>query len=163
MSAAIALSASACGADQSVTQEAAADTIISVRADDPAMLNAFAKARSTLDDFLQRAASHDSSMSDASVKVKIADGDEVEYFWIMPFHASGARYSGVISNDPERVTNVRSGQEISFSVADIYDWTYFDRRRKRTLGNFTACALLTHETPVAAEEFKHTYRLSCDP
>jgi uncharacterized protein YegJ (DUF2314 family) len=147
---------------ESITQQANADHVAMVTAEDPAMLRAFAKARGTLDSFLHLAASGDPNIKGPSVKVKIEDNGAVEYFWITDFSATATGFSGSINNDPESVHSVKLGQVITFPRSQIYDWTYIDNGTKQTVGNFTACALLTHESPKDAAEFKTTYHLACD-
>jgi uncharacterized protein YegJ (DUF2314 family) len=147
---------------ESITQLANADHVAMVTAEDPAMLSAFAKARETLDSFLRLVASGDPNIKDPSIKVKIEDNGVVEYFWIADFSPTSAGFSGNINNDPELVHSVKLGQVITFPRSQIYDWTYVDNATKQTVGNFTACALLTHESPKDAADFKATYHLACD-
>jgi uncharacterized protein YegJ (DUF2314 family) len=147
---------------ESITERANADHVSMVTAEDPAMLRAFAKARETLDSFLHLVESGDPSIKDPSLKAKIEDNGVVEYFWIAHFSASATGFSGSINNVPDLVHSVEIGQAITFPRSQIYDWTYVDNTTKRTVGNFTACALLTHESSKDAAEFKATYHLDCD-
>jgi uncharacterized protein YegJ (DUF2314 family) len=156
---------SACGTpDQTtITERAQSDSVQVVKSDDPEMLRAFAKAKETLDEFLARLAAKDPALAMPALKVRIQDGDAVEYFWVTSPSVSGQVFSGTIDNEPETVRNVHNGQVISFQKSQIYDWTYHDPDGRKTFGNFTACALLTHEPPASAAEFKKTYGLNCDP
>ena len=147
---------------ETITDRANLDHVATVAADDPAMLRAFSKARGTLDAFLNLVASRDPNVKIPSLKVKIEDNGAVEYFWIADFSVTTTGFSGSIDNDPESVHNVKQGQAIIFSKSQVYDWTYLDNRTQRTVGNFTACALLSHESPKDAAEFKMKYRLDCD-
>jgi uncharacterized protein YegJ (DUF2314 family) len=56
----------------------------------------------------------------------------------------------------------KRGQRIMFTRDQVVDWTYLEPAAKRMHGNFTACALLVHEDPAEAEEFKKQYGLVCD-
>ena len=147
---------------ETVTERANADDVISVTADDPEMLHAFSKARETLGSFLRLVESKDRRVDTPSVKVKIEDDGKVEYFWIADLAVTGTNFSGNIDNDPDTVHSVKLGQRITFTKSQIYDWTYVDSTSQRTIGNFTACALLTHESPKDAAEFRAKYRLACD-
>jgi uncharacterized protein YegJ (DUF2314 family) len=133
-----------------------------VVADDPAMLKAFAKAAATLDGFLAHLAAKDPGLAEPVLKVKIADGNAVEYFWVVDIQKVPAGFSGTINNDPELVSNVHNGQAITFERSQIYDWSYQDAKTGRMVGNFTACALLKHKPAQEAAEFKRTYHLQCD-
>jgi uncharacterized protein YegJ (DUF2314 family) len=148
--------------EQTITERAQSDTVQNVKADDPAMLAAFAKARQTLDSFLGRLAAKDPAITEPVLKIKIEDGDAVEYFWVASPTVKGDLYSGTIANDPELVHTVHNGQLISFPKSQIYDWSYQDAKTGKRAGNFTACALLTHEPPESAAEFRRTYHLDCD-
>jgi len=50
---------------------------------------------------------------------------------------------------------------IKFKRVQIVDWTYIDRVYRRTVRNFTACALLSKEPPEEAAAFMRQYGLSC--
>jgi uncharacterized protein YegJ (DUF2314 family) len=127
------------------------------------MLRAFARAHETLDTFLVRVAAKDPLVREPLVKVKVQDGDAVEYFWVAsPTEISGG-YSGTVMNDPETVHNIKNRQTLSFPRTQIYDWTYTDANSGKMIGNYTACALLTHETAGSATEFRETYHLDCAP
>ena len=126
------------------------------------MLRAFSKSKETIDSFLHLVESGDPSVDAPSVKVKIEDNGAVEYFWITDFSITASGLSGSVNNDPDSVHSVKLGQVITFPKSQIYDWMYLDTATKRTVGNFTACALLTHESPKDAAEFKTTYHLDCD-
>ena len=148
--------------NESITESAKFDHVTGVKAEDAAMLRAFAKARGTLDNFLTLATTGDPRITAPSLKVKIEDSGAVEYFWVADFSQTDKGFSGRIDNDPESVHNVKLGQVITFPKSQIYDWTYVDSTTGRSIGNFTACALLTHESPKDAAEFKNVYHLDCD-
>jgi uncharacterized protein YegJ (DUF2314 family) len=148
--------------EETVTERANADHVQMVKAEDPAMLRAFDKARASLDSFLQVLASGDPRIRTPSVKVRIEDHGAVEYFWISKLSMTTGGFSGTIDNDAELVHNVKLGQTINFPRSQIYDWTYFDATTGRTMGNFTVCALLSHESPQDAADFKAKYHLDCD-
>jgi uncharacterized protein YegJ (DUF2314 family) len=147
---------------QSITQRAERDEVVAVEAEDPDMLAAFDKARATLDSFLALLRSPPARAVAFAVKVKIVDGSKVEYFWVNEIAQEGDGFAGAVNNEPKWVTTVRLGERIRFSRAEIYDWTYVDRARRRMKGNFTSCALLKKDTPRERAAFKRQYRLECD-
>lgn len=148
---------------QTITERAEQDRAEMVQAQDPAMLRAFEKARVTLDGFLALLESKDPRVNHPSLKVKVVDGDAIEYFWVTNFSHRGDAFTGRISNAPELVRNVRFGQKIDFPRSAIHDWTYRDGATGKIIGNFTACALLTHESAADAAEFLRQYPMTCDP
>lgn len=143
-------------------QRAESDDVTIVPDDDPAMQAAFKKARDTLDEFLALSASPAPSTDSFAVKVAISEGDNKEYFWIAPFAVSNGQFSGRVSNTPRTVSNVSEGQQIQFGRSDIVDWTYQNSVEKKMYGNFTACALLAHESEQEAAEVKKKYGFDCD-
>ena len=146
---------------QSINDKVANDEVTMVDDDDAAMLRAFEKARSTLDGFLAQMDSKDAAVESPALKVKIEHRGQVEYFWVMKFTRSGKGFVGYLANEPRLVANVRFGQRYKFSREDIYDWTYVEAGTGKLKGNFTACALLVHETPEAARQFKEENNLEC--
>ena len=138
------------------------DEVFDMRSSEPAMARAFARARATLDEFLRIAESPPAHLAYFSVKLGVREGENTEFFWIQPFDWEGEAFRGRISNHPRLVGNVSLGQVVEFRKAEIVDWTYHDQRTRRMHGNFTACALLTKETPEDAARFRAHYGLQCD-
>lgn len=139
------------------------DEITLVEDDDRAMKKAFERARSTLDQFLTLSDSHPAHLANFAVKVGIGGGGEVEYFWITPFSRSGDAFTGRLDSEPQLVNSVQMGQEFQFKRSQIVDWTYMDRENRRMVGNYTACALLAHESKDDAEQFMSEFGLTCEP
>jgi uncharacterized protein YegJ (DUF2314 family) len=162
----VVLLASAClaasGAAQTMSERAQRDEITMVPDSDPDMAEAFRKARAGLDGFLTLAKSPTASVTGFAVKVAIRDSRHTEYFWITPFSEKDGEYSGPIDNEPRLVKNVKADQIWRFKRSEIVDWTYLDKSKRRTFGNFTMCAMLKHEPPSETENARKTYGLVCD-
>jgi uncharacterized protein YegJ (DUF2314 family) len=147
---------------QGLIQRAEQDQVVAVEAEDPDMLAAFDKARATFDSFLALLRRPPAGAMGFAVKVKIVDGSKVEYFWVNDLAQEGDVFTGAVNNEPNWVTTVRLGQRIRFSRAEIFDWMYVERTRRRMKGNFTGCALLKKDTPQEQAAFKRQYGLECD-
>lgn len=147
---------------KTVLERAKDDNVTEVATGDPAMEVAFAKARASLDGFLKLEKQPPPNLSAFSVKVGIEQDGYTEFFWLSELDETARGYSATIDNQPERVNRVRLGQRYEFAREEIVDWTYRDDERKTTHGNFTACAMLTHEPPEQAAAFKREFGLSCD-
>jgi uncharacterized protein YegJ (DUF2314 family) len=130
--------------------------------DHPAMKRAFAKAREGLDEFLRLASEKPPELVRFAVKVGINEGKRTEYFWITDFNRSGERFSGKIGNTPQIVKNVKLDQLHEFAREQIVDWLYLDRSRRKMVGNFTYCALLTNEPAAEAEAQRKRFNLDCE-
>lgn len=157
----LAFAAPATSMAQGITDRAKEDQISNVPRDDRAMKAAFSKARATLPGFLRLFDKQPNSLERFSVKIAVRDKGEVEYFWIYPFERHGKYFTGKLNNRPRSVANVRFGQEVNFTQKEIVDWTYTDTKTGRMHGNFTACALLVHETPAERKRFLETFNIGC--
>src|SRR5262249_27161858 len=119
------------------------------------------RSRKSFAEFLATAANPRAGDAEFSVKVKLTDVDgNAEYFWVAPFTNEGSSFSGELANDGELITKYKLGERITFTESDVVDWMYRDSSGT-VHGNFTACALLTHEDPEDAEAFKKEYGLEC--
>jgi uncharacterized protein YegJ (DUF2314 family) len=147
---------------ESALDRAKKDEIVFMQDQEPAMLSAFQRARTTLEDFLAKAKAPVSGTVGYSLKVGITQENNTEYFWVGDFKQTESGFSGIINNDPRMVKNIRLGQVYNFPKEHIVDWTYFDRNENRMIGNFTLCALLTKEPPKEAEVLKKRFGLICD-
>ena len=146
---------------QTIAERARNDGTASVQGDDPALRRATEMAQATLDDFLTKAKLLPAGTSAYALKVMIQEGSDTEYFWLDEFTWSDGSFTGRINDEPRRVKGIRPGQIVKFSRTQIADWKYFDERKGRTFGNFTACALLSKEPPAQAEEIKRRDGLDC--
>lgn len=145
----------------SFTDKAKKDRTVEVSDEDPAMQKAMERARAGLDDFLRKAGSPPPDTDQYSVKVRVSEGDSQEYLWVSNLKAQGDLWSGRIDNMPV-MRSVKKGQAYSFAKTEIVDWTYIDKNKKRIVGNFTTCALLTKEPPEVAQKIQKQYGLECD-
>ena len=146
---------------ESFTDKAKNDGTVEVSDEDPAMQKAMARARAGLESFLKKAGSPPSDTSQYSVKVRVSEGESLEYLWISDLKGQGDLWSGRIENVPV-VRSLKKGQAYSFAKTEIVDWTYVDKGRKKVIGNFTTCALLTKEAPEVAQDIQKKYGLECD-
>jgi uncharacterized protein YegJ (DUF2314 family) len=145
---------------QSILERTRRDDVTLVPKDDPDMAAAMRKARALLPEFLTLAKAPPPGTSGFSLKVRVRDGDTVEYFWIIPFAVKDGQFSGKVDNEPRSVRNVALGQTITFAESEIVDWLYVDGGNMK--GNYTTCAVLKHEPQHEAEEMMTHYHMQCD-
>ncbi len=138
------------------------DSSVEMGDDEPAMQKAMQQARAGLDDFLRKVSAPPSNTAQFSVKVRVSDGENKEYLWVSDLKGQGELWSGRIDNLPV-IRSVKKGQSYSFAKSEIVDWTYVDKAKKRVVGNFTTCALLTKEPASVAEALRKEYGLECMP
>lgn len=147
---------------QTILDKAKKDQIVNVAKEDPAMLAAFGKAKASLDDFLGKAKNPAPNTSSYFIKVGVKDGPDIEYFWIGDFKNTGNKFTGVINNQPRIVENVEAGDDYEFTKDEIVDWMYIDSNQRRVFGNFTLCAILSHEPAADAAAAMKKYGVVCE-
>jgi uncharacterized protein YegJ (DUF2314 family) len=145
----------------SFMDKAKRDGAVQMNDEEPAMQKAMERARTGLDDFLRKAGSPPPDTDYYSVKVRVQEGDNLEYLWLSNLKVQGELWSGRIDNVPI-IRSVKKGQSYSFAKSEIVDWTYIDRTKKKIVGNFTTCALLTKEPSDVAQKIQKQYGLDCD-
>ena len=106
-----------------------------VAKDDPKMSAAIDKARATAPTFIAALKAPKASQSGFSVKMGFKDGEQVEHMWLSPVRFDGTKFHGTVNNQPEKVTNVKLGQEVSIEPGQISDWMYIDN--KKLVGGYT--------------------------
>lgn len=147
---------------ETLVDKAKSDSSVEMGDDEPAMQKAMQQARAGLDDFLKKAGTPPRDTAQFSVKVRVSDGGKEEFLWVSDLKGQGELWSGRIENIPV-IRSVKKGQSYSFAKSEIVDWTYIDRAKKKIMGNFTTCALLTKEPPSVAETLRKEYGLECLP
>lgn len=112
-----------------------ADKVTYVADDDPRMDAAMKKARSTVNTFTAALNSPKAGQSAFSIKMAFSDGTNAEHMWLIPVRFDGKKFHGTVNNKPEKVSNVKIGDKVSISPAEISDWMYVEKRK--LVGGFT--------------------------
>lgn len=128
------------------------DPIIAVENDDVEMEVAIAEARVTLPEFWAVMERPEGGESDFAVKVKIADENGVEHFWVGELERADGKTRGTVNNEPNTVKSVKFGERIEIPEEDITDWTY--TREGKMVGNRTLRAMFKQMAPEEVERFK---------
>ena len=98
------------------------DVVLDVRADDPALVAARARAQREIDGVLERHARE--PLKELSVKAPITDGIHVEQVWLADVRYEAGVFSGTIDNDPTRVKTRRVGELVRVKKDEITDFMY---------------------------------------
>jgi uncharacterized protein YegJ (DUF2314 family) len=93
---------------------------------DPRMNAAIAKARATVQQFIDALKTPKPSYYGFSVKMAFTEGNATEHMWLMPISFDGTQFHGTVNNKPEKLTNVAVGQKVAVAPAEITDWMYID-------------------------------------
>ena len=116
------------------------------------MLAAIAKARGTLPEFWRVLQTPEHGETGFSLKVKVTDNRGTEHFWVTDVQTQDSKITGTISNDPEVVASVKSGDRIQVPEVDISDWLYM--RDGKMVGNETIRPLLKKMPADEAARYK---------
>jgi uncharacterized protein YegJ (DUF2314 family) len=135
--------------DTVVTRYLKGECTATVPSGDPDMEGAMETARSLTSYFIDTLQAYP-AIEDYSVKVRIEDGGEVEYFWLENTRWEGGSFNGTLGNEPTRVGNVAYGQQLTVTPEQIHDWYYMWEGRMR--GNYTLRASLPYLDPAQAEQ-----------
>ncbi len=114
------------------------ETLVTEGYDQKEMDEAIAKAKKTVDKFIQVLES--GKGENFAVKAPIKDGEKVEHFWITDVSFKDDKFTGRIGNDPGIVENVSIGQKWKIAKKDISDWMFM--RDGKIHGNYTMRPLL---------------------
>ena len=137
------------------------NTVFYSEADNPAMMEAFEKARASFK-YFWRELSWEArrivpALNLACVKIAFveetedADSPLVEYMWINDVAFDGDTVSGTLLNDPEAFHSVQSGDVVQVPFAQVSDWLFY--RDDKSYGGFTI--QLMRSQMDAAERAEH--------
>jgi len=128
-----------CGSDErrpgNTVEREGQPPVTYVEDDDPKMVAAIEKARSTVDQFITALNNPKQSQSAFSVKLLVKDGDHKEHMWILPVRYKDGKFHGTINNEPDKVTTVKIGDEVDVARDQISDWMYVENRKLK--GGYT--------------------------
>jgi len=137
-----------------VALPAVGDRVIGVAKDDPEMNKAMADARAHLPYFWHVMTEAKNGEEEFSVKVRITDGKNTEYFWCTDLKIEKKVVTGEIGNDPELVKTVKGGERIPIKEPDIVDWLYM--KEGKMIGNYTSRPLMKSMNKDELEYLKST-------
>jgi uncharacterized protein YegJ (DUF2314 family) len=126
------------------------DLVVDVRADDPELVAARARARREIDAVILRNA--EAPLEELSVKAPITDGIHVEHVWLADVRYADGVFTGTIDNDPQRVKMRRAGDVVSVKKEEISDYMY--EKDGKIRGNYTLRALIDRLPPEEAEQYR---------
>lgn len=131
------------------------------------MLDAYAKAQATFKYFWRELSWEHRrivpGLNVACVKVAFSqqfpgnDKPTVEHMWINDISFDGDNISGILINDPNELTNVNNGDEISIPVNQISDWLF--AINDQTYGGFTIQAMRAGMTEEERREHDEAWGL----
>lgn len=98
--------------------------VYNVEANDPEMLMAAKKARSTLPHFLSVLQKHDSTFYNFAVKLPFDADGRNEYIWLGEPTFENGKWYGTVDNTPEYTQAVKEGEKVEWDTSRVADWNY---------------------------------------
>ncbi|MFH6957336.1 YegJ family protein [Flavobacterium aquidurense] len=98
--------------------------IYNVKGNDTEMNAAIEKANQTLTDF--NAALLNAEIEVKSLKVKFQNETDVEHIWLSDVQFKDGKYSGILDNEPEYITDYKIGDTLNVDSKNISDWMYIE-------------------------------------
>lgn len=125
--------------------------LIDVDDNDTEMNAAIDKARATAQQFIMALATPKVAQTSFTVKFLVLDGERSEHIWLLPVCCQEGKFRGTINNEPERVSTVKAGAEVTVGINEISDWMYVDNGR--LVGGFTVRVLRARMSKTKGDEF----------
>ena len=117
------------------------DATFIVDVDNERINSAKEEARKTIDYFVGILNSDEANDCLFSVKVKIDDGEQVEFVWLSDIEYLNGKFKGKIANEIQSVKNVKEGDIWEVDKESISDWLYV--KDDKLYGNFTCKAAIS--------------------
>ena len=131
------------------------DDIVSFRSDDEAMNTAIAKAKNSLDQFVQALKKTEKGYENFALKLAYATPDNsLEHIWIGDINYLNDQYTGVVFNAPVSTKEVALGDTVVIDKQKVSDWMYLDKGILR--GGYTIRAMRDQLSGPEKEEFDKT-------
>jgi uncharacterized protein YegJ (DUF2314 family) len=108
------------------------DGTVEVKADDPELLAAAAKARADLQTLRTHFKAGIPADETLTIKTRFTDGDIVEWMWVDVVAFKGDTLEGTLANTPELVHNLKEGGKVKVKLGDVAD--YMHERKGEQIG-----------------------------
>jgi uncharacterized protein YegJ (DUF2314 family) len=98
--------------------------IVQLDKDDPALVEAIARARATMPDFIRALEAPPPSHRDFSIKALFPELQE--HMWVSDPRYVAGEFTGTLGNIPAGSTTLKLGDEVCVPEAWVTDWKYID-------------------------------------
>ena len=146
-------------ADSRVIHREGEPDVINVDSEDAEMNDAIAQARQTTDTFLQILTDPKPNQTDFSVKRPYptkTGGTRKEHIWISHLSYDGRFLHGTVGDEPVNISNLKSGEPVSFPLNELSDWMYLEDGK--IVGGYTIRVLRKHMPSKEAADFDRHFQ-----
>ena len=131
---------SGCSGDSERGSSVDSERVVDVDSADPEMNQAYEDARKSVSDFVAALGERKPGYW-YLLKMRIEAEDEVEHIWVDSVSYKEGVFSGMIANEPYRITSMKMGDTVRSSADDISDWAILDDKDELTAGGFTIAVM----------------------
>ncbi|MDR7209989.1 DUF2314 domain-containing protein [Flavobacterium piscis] len=124
-------------------------TIYGVESGDKEMAAAIQKANQTLSDF--NAGLSNPKAEYQALKVEFTNSGDSEHMWVGNIEYRDGKYSGILNNEPEYITQYKAGDKVDIDNSKISDWMYVESGK--LFGGFTIRVLRNRMTVEERKQF----------
>lgn len=103
---------------------------------------AHAKARASVPGFVLTWKAQAAGTGGYRVLANVRAGGQTEAIWLDNFKAADGGFTAVLQSAPRVLKGLGVGQSVTFTEADIVDWSYEDQSLGKLRGNHLQCAEL---------------------
>ncbi|MFH6997300.1 YegJ family protein [Flavobacterium sp. FlaQc-57] len=123
--------------------------IYNVEGNDKEMTEAIKKANQSLADF--NTALTNPKIEVKSLKVKFKNQQNTEHIWLSNVEFKEGKYTGVLDNEPEYITDYKIGDTINVDNKNISDWMYIENGK--LFGGYTIKVLRNRMSESERKQF----------
>jgi uncharacterized protein YegJ (DUF2314 family) len=105
-------------------RKAVAAPTVAIADDDPAMIEAIARARATVPDFVRVLQAPTNGCRDFSIKALFPELQE--HMWVTELRYADGVFTGALGNDPRGSTTLKLGDDVRVPEDLISDWKYIE-------------------------------------
>ncbi|MEO8535791.1 MAG: DUF2314 domain-containing protein [Flavobacterium sp.] len=124
-------------------------TIYNVESEDKEMNAAIQKANQTLSNF--NIALSNPKAENQALKVQFVQSGVTEHMWVGTIEFKDGKYSGILDNEPEYITEYKVGDKIDIDISKISDWMYLENGK--LFGGYTMKLLRNRMTDEERKQF----------
>jgi len=137
-----------CKKSDKIERESQPD-IYNVEGNDKEMTEAIKKANQSLADF--NTALTNPKIEVKSLKVKFKNQQNTEHIWLSDVEFKDGKYTGILDNEPEYITDYQIGDTINVNSKDISDWMYIENGK--LFGGYTIKVLRNRMSESERKQF----------
>ncbi len=134
------------------TRTSGEPVMYNVDENDQQMDHATVRARKHVDRFIAALQHPAANQRDFQVKKLFIKDGKAEHIWLADVKFTGNRFTGIVDNRPQFITDLKLGARVSVNPDEVIDWSYVEDGR--LVGGYTIRVLYSELTPAEKADFE---------